>query len=453
MFPSKLPSPSRPWRPCLLPGRPPTRLRPLPLSHPQIPATTLRGRRRLLPPPADAASSGSPPPSRDSPLPPAKPPSKNKAPDEIGRWKAVPPGMRETAVAETEAPSPRTALWSARRRARAAWRKVACWVPRKARSVVLLNLVTLIFASNISVVKEAEAMLDPDLFNMLRFTIAAIPFVPLLLKSLRDMQIFIRGLELGIWVSLAYLAQAIGLVTADAGRSSFISALTVIIVPFLDGLLGAQVPAHTWFGAILSLIGVTMLELSGSPPCVTVICKVFGLSHCCIGDLLNLLSAFSFAIHMLRTEHISRNMKKEKFLTLVGCEVFIVALISAASYIFKCLTQNAQHWNFKAWPPTGLFGNAISFPWTAILYTGIFSTSFCLWAEMAAMRDVSATETAIIYGLEPVWGAAFAWAMLGERWGMTGFIGAIFIIGGSLMVQILGSIPDVSRGDNHQMSS
>jgi len=48
---------------------------------------------------------------------------------------------------------------------------------------------------------------------------------------------------------------------------------------------------------------------------------------------------------------------------------------------------------------------------------------------VAAMRDVSATETAIIYGLEPVWGAAFAWAMLGERWGTTGFVGAILIIG------------------------
>lgn len=45
------------------------------------------------------------------------------------------------------------------------------------------------------------------------------------------------------------------------------------------------------------------------------------------------------------------------------------------------------------------------------------------------MRDVSATETAIIYGLEPLWGAAFAWAMLGERWGMAGFVGATLIIG------------------------
>jgi hypothetical protein len=76
-------------------------------------------------------------------------------------------------------------------------------------------------------VKEAETLLDPDLFNMLRFTIAVIPFAPLLLKSLRDMRILVRGVELGLWVSMAYLAQAVGLLTADAGRSSFISALTV----------------------------------------------------------------------------------------------------------------------------------------------------------------------------------------------------------------------------------
>lgn len=43
----------------------------------------------------------------------------------------------------------------------------------------------------------------------------------------------------------------------------------MIIVPFLDGLIGAEVPAHTWFGAFLSLLGVAMLELSGSPPCVS----------------------------------------------------------------------------------------------------------------------------------------------------------------------------------------
>ena len=51
---------------------------------------------------------------------------------------------------------------------------------------------------------------------------------------------------------------------------------------------------------------------------------------------------------------------------------------------------------------------------------------------MAAMRDVSATETAIIYGLEPLWGAGFAWFLLGERWGAAGWIGAAFVLGNFL---------------------
>ncbi|KAM3209277.1 hypothetical protein ACQJBY_063772 [Aegilops geniculata] len=264
-------------------------------------------------------------------------------------------------------------------------------------------------------------MLDPDLFNIIRFTIASIPFVPFLLKSLRDMQVVIRGVELGVWVTLAYLTQSIGLVTADAGRASFISALTVIIVPFLDGILGAEIPAYTWLGAFLSALGVGILELSGSPPCV--------------GDLLTLVSAFCFGIHMLRTEHISRKMKKENFLALVGC-------------------QNVVPWNLKSRTPTELFSMMSSFPWLAILYTGIIATTFCLWAEIVAMRDVSATETAIIYGLEPVWGATFAWAIHGERWGITGLIGAIFIIAGSLMVQVLGSFLDIDVSeDSYQMNS
>lgn len=59
---------------------------------------------------------------------------------------------------------------------------------------------------------------------------------------------------------------------------------------------------------------------------------------------------------------------------------------------------------------------------------------------MSALCDISATETAIVYGLEPIWGAGFAWFILGERWGTMGWIGAALVLGGSLTVQILGSL-------------
>ncbi|XP_034911173.1 uncharacterized protein [Populus alba] len=243
------------------------------------------------------------------------------------------------------------------------WRRIL-FASRKVRSIILLNVITVVYASNIPVVKEIEAVMDPATFTVVRFVVSAIPFLPFALQSWDDARIRNAGIELGFWVSLGYLTQALGLLTSDAGRASFISMFTVIVVPLLDGMLGAIVPAYTWFGALMSIVGVAMLESSGSPPS--------------IGDLLNFLSAVFFGVHMLRTEHISRSTDKKNFLPLLGF-------------------------------------------------------------EMAAMRDVSATETAIIYGLEPVWGAGFAWFLLGERWGATGWIGAALVLGGSLMVQICGS--------------
>nr|POE74976.1 hypothetical protein CFP56_26554 [Quercus suber] len=201
----------------------------------------------------------------------------------------------------------------------------------------------------------------------------------------------------------------------------------VIVVPLLDGILGAYIPARTWFGVLMSALGVAMLECSGSPPSV--------------GDLLNFLSAIFFGIHMLRTEHISRSTKKENFLPLLGYEVCVVALLSTIWVLIGGWFDGVNGFDQSTWTWTELWDWIVAFPWMPALYTGIFSTGLCLWVEMTAMRDVSATETAIIYGLEPLWGAGFAWFLLGERWGMSGWIGAALVLGGSLMVQMFGSLP------------
>ncbi|CAI0394181.1 unnamed protein product [Linum tenue] len=254
------------------------------------------------------------------------------------------------------------------------WRKIR-FRSRKLRSVLLLNVVAVVYASDICMVKAVEATTDPAAFAAVRFLVSAIPFVPFLLRSRGDSHTRNAGFELGLWASLGYLIEAVGLLTADASRASFISLFTVIAVPLLDGMLGGIVPARTWFGVLMSAIGVAMLESSGSPPNV--------------GDLLSFLSALFFGIHMLRTEHFSRKMKKEDFLPLLGY-------------------------------------------------------------EMAAMRSVSATETAVIYGLEPLWGAGFAWFLLGERWGTAGWIGAALVLGGSLVVQILGNVSESIKSESKE---
>lgn len=54
------------------------------------------------------------------------------------------------------------------------------------------------------------------------------------------------------------------------------------------------------------------------------------------------------------------------------------------------------------------------------------------------LQDVSSTEAAIIYTLEPVLGAGLAYALLGERWNASGWAGASLIIGACLIAQVGG---------------
>lgn len=296
---------------------------------------------------------------------------------------------------------------------------------------MILNALTVIYASDIPVLKEVEALTEPAVFNMVRFVVAAIPFLPFVIRSFGDRRIRNGGLELGVWISLAYLAQAIGLITSDAGRASFIMAFTVIVVPLIDGIFGASIPKLTWFGAIVSIIGVGLLECGGSPPCV--------------GDVLNFFSAVFFGIHMLRTEQISRSTDKKKFMSLLSFEVLVVAFTSILWFLFKDGFVEVQDSSFESWTFGMLWDSAATFPWIPALYTGVLSTGLCMWAEMVAMAHVSATETAIVYGLEPVWGAAFAWFLLGERWDNAAWIGAALVLCGSLTVQLFGSAPEKSK--------
>lgn len=53
----------------------------------------------------------------------------------------------------------------------------------------------------------------------------------------------------------------------------------------------------------------------------------------------------------------------------------------------------------------------------------------CFVSQVVSLRDVSAAEAAMVYTLEPLYGAGFAWLLLGERWGPMGWVGAALILG------------------------
>ena len=63
----------------------------------------------------------------------------------------------------------------------------------------------------------------------------------------------------------------------------------------------------------------------------------------------------------------------------------------------------------------------------------------CLQVEMHALKTVSAPLAALIYTAEPLWGALFAWVLLNERWGPTGWVGATLIVASTAASQLVNS--------------
>lgn len=59
--------------------------------------------------------------------------------------------------------------------------------------------------------------------------------------------------------------------------------------------------------------------------------------------------------------------------------------------------------------------------------------------QVVALENVNSVEAAFIYTLEPVAGAALAYFWLGERWGPSGWLGALLIVGSCLVTQLCGA--------------
>jgi len=73
--------------------------------------------------------------------------------------------------------------------------------------------------------------------------------------------------------------------------------------------------------------------------------------------------------------------------------------------------------------------------WWSIILTGIFATALAFYMQNKFQRYSTATKTAIIFSGEPIFGAIFAYLLLGEKVGLIAWIGGLLIIFGMIISQ------------------
>lgn len=275
-----------------------------------------------------------------------------------------------------------------------------------------LVLITLIWGSTFVVVKETVESVAPPLLLALRFSVAA-----LLLAWVRPSRgALVPGLILGVLSFAGFATQTLGLVSTTASKAAFITGLSVILTPLFSALwfryrgFRHSVPARAYLAALVALSGLGLMSFTG-PLGVTT------------GDLWVLGTAVFYAFYIIYLGEVAPR--------------YGALELSAAQ--FWPMAALAWLW---ALPQLGDISSLSMGSVGSIVYLGAVATALVSWLQVRAQRVVSAHTAALIFVLEPVFAAVFAYALLGEALGLWGWVGAALVGAAMLLSELNFSRPD-----------
>jgi len=212
----------------------------------------------------------------------------------------------------------------------------------------------------------------------------------------------------------------------------------VLVVPFLSRLSGKKIDKVVWWSAFAALVGVAMVTNSGDGGSFN------------LGDLLCILSATCFGIHVFRSEDKVEGLQEGDIRGLVAAQLAVLAVGSGIYGAGDYLLHNGM--DFAAHPSASL-GSALNYlhdlPWLNLMFMGLGTTAFTIWIEITALKDISSTLAALIYTTEPLWGATFAAVILHENFGALGYAGAALIVGSTCFATLKGNMAK----DNTQLQT
>ncbi|OUO92596.1 DMT family transporter [Cloacibacillus sp. An23] len=198
--------------------------------------------------------------------------------------------------------------------------------------------------------------------------------------------------------------QLAGMQGTTAGKTAFITATFIVIVP-LYGLFAGKIPSRTAVASIfMSMGGLYLLSIKDG----------FFIGR---GDLVIFLGAFFWAAHIMACSAFSRKSDPVK---LSAVQFATVALLSVAgSLIF-------ERPDFAA----------VAASWKPVVYAGLVCTCVAYTFQMSAQRYVQPLTTCIIMSTESVFAAIFGYFVLGETLSARELTGCAVLFAATLIAQL-----------------
>lgn len=301
-------------------------------------------------------------------------------------------------------------------------------MPRSLKAHLLLVVVTLVWGSTFVLVKQALAEASPLALNAVRMSLAAVLLAVYYRRYLArlDRKAVLAGSTVGVFLFLGYALQTAGLRLTTPSKSAFLTGVSTVLVPLLLAIFW-RTKVHRWrvVGILLALCGLFLMTVPAGREGLADFAKVN------LGDVLTIGCAFGFAFQIIL---LGRATQRFPFEQMAVLQVGVAAVLMCVAAPF--LEQ--PHIRFS---PTVA---------AAVLITGVLGTAVAFTVQAWAQQFTPATHTALIFTLEPVFAWITSFLYLKERLGVRAGAGALLILAGVLVSELLGAVavPDTALAES-----
>lgn len=224
-------------------------------------------------------------------------------------------------------------------------------------------------------------------------------------KKAANKQLWLGGLCCGAALAIASNFQQAGLVAGtDAGKAGFITALYVVLVPVFGLFFKRKVSLPTWIAVVLSVVALYLLCIKGD----------FSLAP---GDLLILVCAVCFAVHILVIDHFTAYCDGVK--------------LSCLQFLFAGIISTICMFIFEDVDFAAILSCALP-----LLYVGIFSCGVGYTLQILAQKDSNPTVVTILLSLESVFAVIAGAIILKQQMTVREYIGCAIMFAAVVLAQI-----------------
>ncbi len=250
-------------------------------------------------------------------------------------------------------------------------------------------------------VKDAVEVYPVMPFLALRFAIAALVLLPFAARRARGLGRRGAGSAAlaGALLAGGYTLQTLGLERTSVSSAGFVTGMYVVLTPLIAfACFHARIGRTTWVGVALATLGLGLLAGVHEGQAA--------------GNLLVLAGAAVYSLQIVLMERYAPRYDALGFTLVEMLAAFAILAVAAVP------TFEAPH----GWTV-----------WGALIVTGVFASALAFLVQTWAQRVTTATQTALVFTLEPVFAAIFGYWLAGDRLGAAAWAGSVAIMAGIVL--------------------